>query len=161
MSRVDSLRKKANDLVETALLFVKIMVGKVKEDHSKMFTEAGVQDRLEYFCTIAFVWCVCVRLSKEIEEEFRTPLETIVREHLDEWYFESSNAIDDVHGFVTAGLLQEQDRSKRGFLLFGLAAKWAVDSSYYGKEIATSYTDNFTNMFAEMFMAESSGYWRD
>jgi hypothetical protein len=153
--------EKANALVETALLFTKITVGKVKEDQSKMFAEAGVQDRLEFFCTIAFVWCVCVRLSKEVEEEWRTPLETIVRKHLDEWYFESSNAIDDVHRFVTAGILQEQDRNKRGFLLFRLAAKWAVDSSYFGKEIASSHMDDFADIFVEKFMTESTGYWRE
>ena len=146
-------------MVDNAILLIKIYAGKLKQEHPKIFSEQDIHGRLEYFCTIAFVYCVCVRLSKEVEEELRTPMEMVVQKHLGDWYFASSNAFDDINEFVKNNLLTEENRNKRGYMLFNSAAKWAIENSFIGRATEQEEIDHFIKLFSDIFLSESAGYW--
>lgn len=150
--------RKADDLLDGARVLVGILEGRLRRDHADFFKRPNA-GMFTFYATVACVWCACVRLHFDIDKEIRTSTEMRVQESLEKWHSDAINKYREVHEFVSESLLEEQDRKKRGDLLFVLAAYWVLGMIADVDEIPSCA--NLAGSLASLFKSETAGYWKE
>jgi len=154
---IKSIEEKAVELPDACRVLVGIVEPSLRRDHSDFFALPNAS-YFTLYATIAYVWTACVRLHFNVTKQKRTPLEKKVQENLAKLHPEAIREYENVHRFVSERLLLENDRKKRGPLMFNLASLW-VAYRILGHE-PSDKDAKLVESLSSLFMNETSGYWK-
>lgn len=149
------LEEKATDAPTVVRVLVDVVDGRLQREFPRV-RACAEWHRFREFGTIGGCVALALRLSADVPEAYRTPLETAMRNALQLGFPDSGGLYDDCVRSVREALL-EVERPKRGAATFVLISMW-VFSLLDPEKFLTSEPTLIAEL-AQVYQNESYNYW--
>lgn len=156
------LKIKANELIDLARILFSIIKPKLFNKFPELHLSEE-SEKFNIFGSIAFAQLVCVHLHSEVKKKYRTELELIVQEKINNLYDGALYQYNDLAYTIRDLILNEKDRAKRRTYIHYVASIWILKQIGFLNSLdAPNEKDNeIVYYLTELLENETDGYWTE